>query len=334
MYESFYGLSAKPFQLKPDPNFFFGSKGHKRAMAYLEYGLAQGEGFIVITGEVGAGKTTLVRNLFRKMEEKNILAAQLVSTHLGSEDTLRMAAAAFGLPFKDASKADLLTSIEEYLRLCDRQGKRALLVVDEAQNLTPRAVEELRMLSNFQTVDKSLLQTFLLGQPEFRKTLNGSEMEQLRQRVIATYHLGPMDASETRSYIEHRLNTVGWRGDPAFDEGAFVAIYNHTGGIPRKINTLCDRLLLMGCLEELRAFGNSEVNEVINDIQQEFDLPASENNIQAPPATVPGKTETHSSLENMDERIAKMENSVISVLDLLKQILSLPRVNKELSKRR
>ena len=334
MYESFYGLSAKPFQLKPDPNFFFGSKGHKRAMAYLEYGLSQGEGFIVITGEVGAGKTTLVRNLFRKLEAKNILAAQLVSTHLGSEDTLRMAAAAFGLPFKDASKADLLTGLEEFLRLCDRQGKRALLVVDEAQNLAPCAVEELRMLSNFQTADKSLLQTFLLGQPEFRKTLNGSEMEQLRQRVIATYHLGPMDASETRSYIEHRLNTVGWRGDPSFGEDAFAAIYDYTTGIPRKINTLCDRLLLMGCLEELHDFGCAEINEVIRDIQHEFDLPASEADPKITSATVPDKAEIRVSLENMDERLAKMESSVISVLDLLKQILSLPRVNKELSKRR
>jgi len=334
MYESFYGFNAKPFQLKPDPNFFFGSKGHKRAMAYLEYGLSQGEGFIVITGEVGAGKTTLVRNLFRKLDAKNILAAQLVSTHLGSEDTLRMTAAAFGLPFKDASKADLLTGLEEFLRLCDRQGKRALLVVDEAQNLAPRAVEELRMLSNFQTVDKSLLQTFLLGQPEFRKTLHGGEMEQLRQRVIATYHLGPMDASETRSYIEHRLSTVGWHGDPSFGEEAFAAIYDYTTGIPRKINTLCDRLLLMGCLEELHDFGSSEINEVIRDIQHEFDLPSSGADAQIASATVPGKAETRVSLENMDERLAKMETSVISVLDLLKQILSLPRVNKELSKRR
>ena len=334
MYESFYGFSAKPFQLKPDPNFFFASKGHKRAMAYLEYGLSQGEGFIVITGEVGAGKTTLVRNLFRKMESEKILAAQLVSTHLGSDDTLRMAAAAFGLPFKDASKAELLTEIEAFLRRCDSQGKRALLVVDEAQNLAPRAVEELRMLSNFQTVDKSLLQTFLLGQPEFRKTLNGSEMEQLRQRVIATYHLGPMDASETMSYIEHRLSTVDWRGDPSFGEDAFAAIYDYTQGIPRKINTLCDRLLLMGCLEELHDFGSAEVNEVIRDIQQEFDVPASGADAQITSATVPDKAETRASLENMDVRLAKMENSVISVLDLLKQILSLPRVNKEFSKRR
>ena len=190
MYRSFYGFRVKPFQLKPDPNFFFGSKGHKRAMAYLEYGLSQGEGFIVITGEVGAGKTTLVRNLFRKLDSEKILAAQIVNTDLDSDDTLRMVAAAFGLPYENPSKASLLIGLEQFFRQCDQQGKRALLVVDEAQNLSPRTVEELRMLSNFQTDDKPLLQTFLLGQPEFRKTLLSGDMQQLRQRVTATYHLG------------------------------------------------------------------------------------------------------------------------------------------------
>ena len=192
MYVPFYGFRVKPFQLKPDPSFFFGSKGHKRAMAYLEYGLSQREGFIVITGEVGAGKTTLVRNLFRKLESEKILAAQIVNTDLESADTLRMVAAAFGLPYENSDKASLLIRLEQFFRQCDQQGKRTLLV------------EELRMLSNFQTDDRSLLQTFLLGQPEFRKTLLGSDMEQLRQRVIATYHLGPMDLSETRLYFEHR----------------------------------------------------------------------------------------------------------------------------------
>ena len=328
MYEQYYGFSAKPFQLKPDPNFFFGSKGHKRAMAYLEYGLSQGEGFIVITGEVGAGKTTLVRNLFRKVKSEKILAAQIVNTHLNSDDTLRMVAAAFGLPYEDASKAALLTRLEQFLRACDQQGKRALLVVDEAQNLSPRTVEELRMLSNFQTDDKSLLQTFLLGQPEFRKTLLSSDMQQLRQRVIATYHLGPMDATETRAYIEHRLNTVGWRGDPSVSEGAFAAIYDYSGGIPRKINTLCDRLFLMGYLEEIHDFRSSEVNEVIGDIQQEFNLPASEVEAQNTSylTEIEKGTDTPPNLENMDERLSKMEKSVISVLDLLRQILSLSSV--------
>ena len=330
MYESYYGLSAKPFQLKPDPDFFFGSKGHKRAMAYLEYGLGQGEGFIVITGEVGAGKTTLVRSLFRKLESEKIIAAQIVNTHLDSDDTLRMVVAAFGLPYEDATKATLLNRLEQFLQQSNKQGKRALLVVDEAQNLSPLAVEELRMLSNFQTAENPLLQTFLLGQPEFRKTLLSGDMQQLQQRVIATYHLGPMDAIETRAYIEHRLHTVGWRGDPSLTEDAFAAIHDFTGGIPRKINTLCDRLFLMGYLEEMRNFTKSEVTEVIGDIQQEFELPAEKTDAKTEKTSGNGQAETignaNDALESMDKRLAKMEKSVISVLGLLKKILSLPSV--------
>lgn len=293
-------------------------------MAYLEYGLSQGEGFIVITGDVGAGKTTLVRSLFCKLESEKIQAAQIVNTNLDADDTLRMVVAAFGLPYEDDSKASLLTRLEQFLRQCDQKGKRALLIVDEAQNLSPHAVEELRMLSNFQTADKSLLQIFLLGQPEFRKTLLSRDMQQLQQRVIATYHLGPLDALETRDYIEHRLHTVGWNGDPSLSEDAFFEIYNFTGGIPRKINTLCDRLFLMGYLEERHNFGSSDVNEVLGDIQQELALPISETaarNLSDIPQ-IGQKEGAQGSLENMDERLFKMENSVISVLDLLKRILS------------
>lgn len=330
MYESYYGLRAKPFQLKPDPNFFFGSKGHKRAMSYLEYGLGQREGFIVITGEVGAGKTTLVRNLFRKLESEKIIAAQIVNTHIDSEDTLRMVVAAFGLPFEDLSKAALLTKLEQFLLQCDRQGKRVLLVVDEAQNLSPRTVEELRMLSNFQTADNSLLQIFLLGQPEFRQTLLSGDMQQLLQRVIATYHLGPMDAAETQAYIEHRLLTVGWNGNPSLNDDAYAAIYEYTGGIPRKINTLCDRLFLMGYLEEISDFGSAEVTEVIRDIGEEFLLPATANGTKTAHAAARGQAvqpvNPDEALENMEKRLAKMERSVVSVLGLLKKILSLPNV--------
>lgn len=326
MYESFYGLNAKPFQLRPDPHFFYGSKGHKRAMAYLEYGLSQGEGFIVITGEVGAGKTTLVRNLFCKLESQKIVAAQIVNTHLDSDNTLRMVVAAFGLPYEDANKTILLTRLEQFLRQCDKQGKRALLVVDEAQNLTPQTVEELRMLSNFQTADKSLLQTFLLGQPEFRRTLHSAEMEQLRQRVIATYHLGPMDILETKAYIEHRLYTVGWHDDPSIDSDAYTAIYEFTGGIPRKINTFCDRLFLMGYLEEMHDFKIEEINRVINDIRQEFDLPYTTESKSSIAAFPPAKQEQASpELEKIDERLAKMERSVVSVLDALKKMVSAPK---------
>ena len=269
MYETYYGFRAKPFQLSPDPRFFFSSRGHRRAMAYLDYGVHQGEGFIVITGEIGAGKTMLARTLARKLESQNVVMAQVVSTQLEADDIVRMVAAAFGLPH-ESSKAVLLKKIEQFLLACHSQGKRALLVVDEAQNVPPKSVEELRMLSNFQSSEKLLLQSFLLGQPEFRATLQSPGMEQLRQRVIASCHLGPMEGAETEAYIMHRLRTAGWHGNPSFREDAFTAIYQYTGGTPRKINILCDRLLLMGCLDEKHAFTGKEVAAVIDDLQQEF----------------------------------------------------------------
>lgn len=269
MYASYYGLTGKPFQLNPDPSFFYGSRGHKRAMAYLEYGLHQSEGFIVITGEVGAGKTTLVRSLLQKLDPQKVVAAQLVSTQLDAEDTLRMVAAAFGLPSKTFEKAELLLALEMFLVSITSKGKRALLIVDEAQNLTPRAVEELRMLSNFQLEDHALLQSFLIGQPEFKETMQSEHMRQLRQRVIASYHLGPMDREETRAYIEHRLKHVDWKGNPRFEPEAFDVVFDFTGGIPRRINTVCDRLMLAGFLGGKTVFRKSDVEEVTREIREE-----------------------------------------------------------------
>lgn len=324
MYESYYNLSAKPFQLKPNPDFFYGSKGHRRAMAYLEYGLSQGEGFIVITGEIGAGKTTLVRNLFRKLQGQNFVAAQIVNTHVESEEIVRMVASAFGLPFQDASKAVLLARLEQFFRQCDAQGKRALLVVDEAQNLSARAVEELRMLSNFQTEERSLLQTFLLGQPEFRRTLHSPGMQQLHQRVIATYHLGPLDAEDMRFYIEHRLRTAGWSGTPSLDESAFAKIFSYTGGIPRKINTLCDRLFLHGYLEELNVFGEKEVATVIADIREEAGLIVAEGDLVSAVEghTMPTEPALSPEISHINERLEKMERTVLTVLEAMRKMLA------------
>jgi len=334
MYSEYYRLSAKPFQLKPDPDFFFGSAGHKRAMAYLEYGMAQEEGFIIITGEVGAGKTTLVRNLFKKMPSDKIVAAQIANTGLNSDDTLRIVSAAFGLAYENLDKASLLIGIEKFLHQCDQNGKRALLVVDEAQNLSSHTVEELRMLSNYQTDKRPLLQTFLLGQPEFRKILLGADMQQLRQRVAATYHLGPMNQAETKSYIEHRLSTVGWNNDPSFSEDAFTAIHDYTGGIPRKINTLCERVLLMGCLEEIHELGVTEINDVIRDIQQEYDMPIVETKMPevSEVTTDTSEEENPPELRKMDDRLIKMESSISSVLDLLKRVLSSSKIKKKFRK--
>lgn len=269
MYEPYYGLTCKPFQLNPDPTFYFGSKQHKRATAYLEYGLHQNEGFIVVTGEVGAGKTTIVRGLLGKLDSSKVVAAQLVSTQLDAEDTLRMVAAAFGVRTKNLGKSDVLLALEAFLIEVTCQGKRCLLIVDEAQNLTPKAVEELRMLSNFQFETHALLQSFLIGQPEFRRIMQSPHMQQLRQRVIAACHIGPMGQDETEAYIEHRLKCAGFSGARLFDSGAAEAIYEASGGIPRRINSLCDRLLLSGFLSGKKSFTIADVEEVAKEINEE-----------------------------------------------------------------
>ena len=184
---------------------------------------------------------------------------------------LRMVAGAFfGVQPELPDKAVLLLGLERYFRRLQLEGKRALLIVDEAQNLTPRAVEELRMLSNFQTNERSLLQSFLLGQPEFRQIMQQPEMRQLRQRVIASYHLGPLDPEETQAYVEHRLTLVGWQRNPTFEPKAFAAIHDATEGIPRQINVLCDRVLLAAFLGEKHNLTESDVSDVAKELRTEL----------------------------------------------------------------
>lgn len=287
MYEKFYGLVASPFQLSPDHRFFFESSVHRTALAHLTYGLSQGEGFIIITGEVGAGKTTLVGHLFETLDKQRFVAARVVSTQLQADDMLRMVAAAFGLPIAETNKAALLRLVESFLLSNQQQGKRCLLVVDEAQNLSIAALEELRMLSNFQAGSQAPLQSFLLGQPQFRSLLASPDLEQLRQRVIASYHLGPLASAETRSYIEHRLKAVGWQQDPTIADDAFAAIYTATGGVPRRINTLCSRILLLGFLEESHRIDRFHVERVASELRRELEFHASPP-VAAPPAPAMG----------------------------------------------
>ncbi|GIK82833.1 MAG: hypothetical protein ABS45_09815 [Comamonas sp. SCN 65-56] len=268
MYESFFKLTGKPFQLSPDPDFYFGSRGHRRAMAYLEYGLHQGEGFIVVTGEIGAGKTTLVRKLLRTLPGDRIVPVQIVTTQLDEDNLLRLVAASFGLQ-ADADKSATLIRLEQFLQKLNSEGRRALLIVDEAQNLGPRAVEELRMLSNFQIGPRSGLQTFLIGQPELRDLMQRPEMRQLKQRIVAAYHLGPLDEQETRRYVEHRLAHVGWCDDPAFDDAVFARIHALTSGIPRRINLLADRLLLLCFLGQSHRLTVEMVDEVADELALE-----------------------------------------------------------------
>ena len=327
MYETFYALSGKPFQLNPDPSFFFGSRGHNRAYAYLQYGLYQGEGFIVITGEVGAGKTTIVRSLLEHLDRTKVVAAQIVSTQLDADDMLRAVGVAFGLPVRTVSKAVLLGSIEAFLCHMAAENKRALLVVDEAQNLSHRAVEELRMLSNFQLGDQALLQSFLVGQPELRSMMQSVRMQQLRQRVIASYHLGPLDAPEVQAYIEHRLHHVGWNNDPAFNAACFPLIHTLSGGIPRRINALCNRLMLAAFLGEKHAIEPSDVHAIAREMREELggdvqlaavpNDPAPEVRHQMPPPAMADRNQ----MRRLEERVERVERTLGATVDLLHQLL-------------
>jgi len=270
MYESHFGLTLPPFSLNPDPSFFYGSRVHNNALSYLKFGVYQAEGFVVVTGDIGAGKTTLVRTLLAELDPGKIVAAQIVSTQLEAGDLLRSVALAFGIAIRGLSKAELIATIEAFLTHQVIERRRTLLVVDEAQNLERGAVEELRMLSNFQLGSHALLQSFLVGQPELRPLLNSKPLEQFRQRVIASCHLGPMAAAEVRGYIEHRLSRAGWSGRPTFDESSIARIFHWTSGIPRRVNVLCNRLLLASYLSENDEITAATVDNVADEMRLEL----------------------------------------------------------------
>ncbi|MFA9460953.1 XrtA/PEP-CTERM system-associated ATPase [Thiohalorhabdus methylotrophus] len=316
MYESFYNLEAKPFQLSPDPRFFFGSRGHRRALAYLRYGLGQGDGFVVVTGGVGTGKSTLVQMLLAELKrQRNVVAAQLVMTQLDPDDLLRMVAGALGLENEGLSKAALLRKFESYLRKQRREGKRVLLLLDEAQNLPARSLESLRMLSNFLDGEQPLIQSFLLGQAEFRDTLSSPRLEQMRQRVIASCHLTSFEEEETRSYIEHRLRNVGWKDDPDISEEAFQAIHQYTRGVPRSINTFCDRLLLFGYLEGLHQLDVETVESVAQELNVELESEEGEDGEA-------GSTDGQSRMARLERRIELLEEALSATRDGLNQALA------------
>ena len=270
MFTEHFNFSAQPFQLTPDHRFLFESDEHSRAIAHLKYGLQQNEGFIVVTGEVGAGKTTIIGHLRESLDRHKYVSTTIVSTNLKSEEILRMIAAGLNLSPKAQDKASIILEIESFLHDCVRRNKRCLIFVDEAQNLSMDAIEELRMLSNIHVSGIAPVQLFLLGQPQFRTILSSPDLQQLRQRVIASYHLGPLNDQDTKKYILHRLKRVGWQDRPSFTDSSFDLIYKYTEGVPRRINTLCSRILLYCYLEELDAIDSEVIETVAQDLEQEF----------------------------------------------------------------
>ena len=324
MYEEFYGFSARPFLLTPDHKFFFESSVHRKAASYLLYGLSQGEGFIVITGEVGAGKTTLIKHLLSTLDNQQYIIAEIVTSQLGADDVLNMVATAWGLTVVKGDKAGTLAAIQHFLEENYHQNRRCLLLIDEAQNVPVPALEELRMLSNFQIEGNSPMQSFLIGQPQFRSILSGKNLEQLRQRVIASYHLGPMSEMETAEYIRHRLTMVGWKGDPDFTDECMAAIFHHTNGIPRRINNLASRLLLFGVLEEVHAFTKDIVDQVADELRKETEvLPGTETDMpEMAPQAAAFPNEWAQRLETLESRITRLEKALKNVLTLVGESLT------------
>jgi putative secretion ATPase (PEP-CTERM system associated) len=328
MFDNFYGLTGKPFQLTPDPEFYFRSVTHRKALSYLGYGLAQGEGFIVITGEVGSGKSTLVAHMMESLDPAQVTVAQVVTSKLDGEEIVHVVARSFGLDIEGHDKATALTEIESFLHEEAREGRRCLLVMDESQNLTVSALEELRMLSNFQLGNHPLLQTLLLGQPEFRSTLQSDPgLEQLRQRVIAAHHLEPMQKGEIEPYIIHRLKIVGWDGNPAFDQRVFAELYEASGGIPRRINQIANRLLLLGAVEERNRIDAAMLQNVLSEMAAERAFPAAAPSpmpeveksfepVKAMPATPRvDKEMLEEYLAERDAQIAELQQAIVEVAE-------------------
>lgn len=320
MYDKFYRFSSIPFLLTPDSRFFFGSSGHSRAMAHLVYGLSQEEGFIVITGEVGAGKTTLVEQLCAQLDQRAYVIARIVTTRVSGDDLLRLVMTNFGMgETQGLDKATLLHRFETMARDQRRMG-RCLLVVDEAQNLSIAALEELRMLSNITVRGRASVQTILLGQPQFRRVLANPDLEQLRQRVLASYHLGPLTDAETRAYIEHRLKTVGWSDDPHWEDAAFAQVFTETEGIPRRINALCSRVLLFGALDERHVVTRPMVErtsrELNRDLGSGLTPPSGPTAVQA--AHTSGQERVVlSRIEALERSVSRQERAFRRLLDLL-----------------
>jgi general secretion pathway protein A len=325
MYDQFYGFSGRPFQLAPDPEFYFESLTHRKALSYLGYGLAQGEGFIVITGEVGAGKSTLAAHLVASIDRQRLTAAQIVTSRLDAGELVRLAAQAFGVvePAGLPDKAATLGSLELFLQDEARAGRRCLLIVDEAQHLSVQALEELRMLSNFQLGAHPLLQIVLLGQPEFRATLQSPGLEQLRQRVIATHHLDAMERQEVGPYVEHRLARVGWKGDPAFAEGVYARLAEASGGVPRRVNLIAHRLLLQGAVDTAHTIDRDMLEAVIADLADDAEAgtpgPRAEAPAYAAPAPVADQAaimaELMRELSSRDEQIAELQQAVMELAE-------------------
>jgi general secretion pathway protein A len=248
MYKAFFKLARNPFDLTPDPTYFVSTRRHNEALAALHYGIRRHKGFVVVTGEVGTGKTLLLRCLLRLLKEsKDISYAYLFNSRLSPTEFLQYVLSDFGLPASGKNKSELLLDLGQFLVARGSKGLTTVLIVDEAHHLSEELLEEVRLLSNLETTDDKLLQIVLVGQPELDQKLDSIGLRQLKQRIALRAQLGPLDAEETKEYIEHRLRVAGTEGDPGhlFPPNVIQAVYRHSRGFPRLINTICENALII-----------------------------------------------------------------------------------------
>ena len=265
MYEQFYGFKEKPFNNSPDPRFFYPSPKHAEALDRLLYAVSERKGFVVITGEIGAGKTTVCRALLNKLDDNNEICL-IINTHLNSKELIIAILEDMRVPYKSGTKIKLLSQLNDFLLKKMEEKKNVILIVDEAQNLTPSVLEEVRMLSNLETDTEKLIQIILMGQPQLKEKLRLKELEQFRQRIAVHYHLYPLTKDETRGYVRHRLSVASQNGAvDIFEPDAFDSLYEFSKGTPRLINYACDNALLAGFVYEKKKIDKALMQEAINE---------------------------------------------------------------------
>ena len=265
MYMEFFGLNDYPFRITPDTDYLYMSAAHSRAKAYMEYAIFNREGFVVITGEIGSGKTTLIKKLLTELDE-NVLVAKIFQTQLDEVELLQAILVEFGLNPFSAKKVELLSMLNQFLVNSYLDGKQVLLIIDDAQNLSKRVLEEITMLSSVETQKEKILHVILVGQPELNHKLEAPDMEQLIQRVSLRYHVRALTLDETREYIKHRLKIAGMT-DKIFSDEILPDIFEYTGGIPRLINTLCDTALTCTYADDQKSVGVAEFESAIQELQ-------------------------------------------------------------------
>ena len=329
MYTSFFGLNCNPFQLTPDPEFLFLSREHKKALIFLNYGISSNAGFILVTGEVGTGKTTIIRKILKGLN-KDIRVARVNNTLVSSEQLISMINDDFGIETKGKDKTRMLRDLSDFIINQYAQGLRTALIIDEAQNLSSELLEEIRLLSNLETDKSKLLQIILLGQPELKKTLAIPELRQLRQRISISCHINPLDRAEAEKYVLHRLEIAGNRGAVSFLEGALDALHSATRGIPRLINIFCDFLLLAAFTEGTKAITADLVREVAQDLDSENrywgDSPREGGNDAGDTALQP----VLKRLDNLESAMHSHRESSIDIEKIADRVTTLERVAEKL----